>query len=51
MRGIALASLLSLTLAGCLSFSSFTTPKETVYVPTTTVITPVVCPSGFRLPC
>ncbi len=46
MRKLAFAVLIPLSLSGCLSFSSSSPLKETVYVP----VQPV-CANGFRPPC
>jgi hypothetical protein len=57
MRIVTLVLLLSLTLAGCLSFSSSSPPRQTIVVPpstNTTVLAPgttIVCTNGMQPPC
>jgi hypothetical protein len=55
MRIATLILLLPLALAGCLSFSSSSPPRQTIVVPQTTTALPpgsrVICADGTQPPC
>jgi hypothetical protein len=50
MRIVTLSLLLPLALAGCLSFSTSSPPRQTIVVPPASSTT-VVCTNGLQPPC